>query len=140
MSQRLSASAQPSIAPARLRIAVIDDDPDAVMMLLTLLRSQGYEAQGYGSAKVALLALRTFRAHVVISDVAMPSMSGWDVAREIRRNSGEQPTLIGISGHYIKGADKVLAELAGFDFYFTKPYDPRALMALLAPMAGKPAP
>jgi DNA-binding response OmpR family regulator len=49
---------------------------------------------------------------------------------------GERPTLIGISGQYMRGPDKVLAELAGFNFYLTKPCDPKELMALLAPLKG----
>jgi CheY-like chemotaxis protein len=116
-------------------VAVIDDDPDAVMTLLTLLRSQGYVVEGFGSAKSALNAFEAFQPDVVISDVAMPSINGWDLAREVRRLMGKRPTLIGISGHYMKDPDKDVAELAGFNFYFTKPYDPRTLMALLAPLA-----
>jgi hypothetical protein len=53
---------------------------------------------------------------------------------------GERPTLIGISGHYTRGPDKVLAELSGFNFYLTKPYDPQVLMALLRPLAPSKLP
>ena len=98
----------------------------------------GYTAAGFGSARSALLELRTFNPDVVISDVSMPFMNGWELAREIRHMMGERPTLIGISGQYMRGPDKVLAELAGFNFYLTKPCDPKELMALLAPLAGKP--
>jgi CheY-like chemotaxis protein len=70
----------------------------------------------------------------------MPYMNGWELAREIRQVMGERPTLIGVSGQYMRGPDKVLAELAGFNFYLTKPYDPRALMGLLAPFAANKRP
>lgn len=141
MSQRFSVvpkSSPAALAAASLRVVVIDDEPDAVLMLLTLLRSEGYTAAGFGSARSALLELRTFNPDVVISDVSMPFMNGWELAREIRHMMGERPTLIGISGQYMRGPDKVLAELAGFNFYLTKPCDPKELMALLAPLAGKP--
>jgi CheY-like chemotaxis protein len=141
VSQRFSIVPKPSpaeFAGASLRVVVIDDEPDAVLMLLTLLRSEGYTATGFGSAKSALRELRTFDPDVVISDVSMPFMNGWELAREIRHMMGERPTLIGISGQYMRGPDKVLAELAGFNFYLTKPCDPKELMALLAPLAGTP--
>jgi len=118
-----------------LRLVAIDDQPDAVLMLLTLLRTEGYEAHGFGSAVAAMRELKRLRPDVVISDVSMPYMNGWELAREIRQVMGQQPTLIGISGHYTRGPDKALAELSGFNFYLTKPYDPQALMALLRPLA-----
>ena len=143
MSQRLSAREslpEASMAADPLRVVVIDDEPDAVLMLLTLLRDQGYRAEGFGSARAALRELKALAPDVVISDVSMPYMNGWELAREIRQVMGERPMLIGISGQYMRGPDKVLAELAGFNFYLTKPYDPRALMALLAPFAADKQP
>jgi len=124
-----------SPAPPPLRLVVIDDQPDAVLMLLTLLRHEGYEAHGFASAVAAMKELTRLQPDVVISDVSMPQMNGWELAREIRQVMGEQPTLIGISGHYTRGPDKALAELSGFNFYLTKPYDPQVLMSLLRPLA-----
>jgi len=144
MSERLSVARaslpEASMAADPLRVIVIDDEPDTVMMLLTLLRSEGYRAEGFGSARAALKELKTLAPDVVISDVSMPYMNGWELARELRQVMGERLTLIGISGQYMRGPDKVLAELAGFNFYLTKPYDPRALMALLAPFAANKQP
>ena len=122
------------LAPAPLRVMVIDDQPDAVLMLLTLLRGEGYQAEGFGSAGAALRELKGWKPDVIISDVSMPKMNGWELAREIRHLMGERPTLIAISGYYTRGPDKVLAELAGYNFYLTKPYDPKVLLALLAPL------
>jgi DNA-binding response OmpR family regulator len=137
LSASPAASRASSRAPNRLRVVVIDDEPDAVLMLLTLLRDEGYEAEGFASGRAALNSLRAYDPDVVISDVSMPTVNGWDIAREVRRIMGEsRPTLIGISGHYVRTADKILAELAGFNYYLTKPYDPSALMALLAPLAS----
>jgi len=125
------------LAPAPLRVMVIDDQPDAVLMLLTLLRGEGYQAEGFGSAGAALRELKGWKPDVIISDVSMPKMNGWELAREIRHLMGERPTLIAISGYYTRGPDKVLAELAGYNFYLTKPYDPKVLLALLAPLEPK---
>jgi CheY-like chemotaxis protein len=115
-----------------LRVLVVDDEPDTVMTLLTLLSDEGYDAKGAGSAKAALRLLEEFDPDVIISDIAMPAMNGWDLAREVRRSMGEKrPTLIAISGQYTKGADHVLAQIAGYSCLIAKPADPKALLALL---------
>ena len=59
-------------------------------------------------------------------------MNGYDVARTIRERCGAaRPLLIAISGHFKKGADRVLAQIVGFDHFFPKPCDPNALVAVL---------
>ena len=133
-AQSLSSTASRATAtrPRRLRVLVVDDLPDTVMMLLALLRDEGYEAIGFSSGREALKRLEEFDPDVVISDIAMPSLNGWDLAREVRRVMGtSRPVLIGISGHYTGGADRVLAEIAGYNHYLTKPCDPKVLMELL---------
>jgi DNA-binding response OmpR family regulator len=121
-----------------LRVIVVDDEPDTVVTLLTLLRNEGYDAKGFASGNAALDAVGTFDPDVVIADIAMPAVNGWDVARTIRHKMGkERPLLIALTGQYTKGADRILGELNGFSHYLTKPYDPNALLALIAPLAGK---
>jgi DNA-binding response OmpR family regulator len=59
--------------------------------------------------------------------------SGYEVAQEIRkRPRGQRVLLIGISGQYKQGSDRILANISGFDHYLVKPFDPAALLALLA--------
>ena len=116
---------------------VVDDEPDTVITLLELLRSEGYRAEGYASGKVALEKLAGFDPDAVISDIAMPMVTGWDVARAVRENMGnKRPVLIAISGKYTKGADKVLAQIKGFNYFLVKPCDPAELLALLRPLAA----
>jgi CheY-like chemotaxis protein len=117
---------------------VVDDEPDTVITLLELLRSEGYEAEGFGSGKAALDRIAALDPDVVISDIAMPIVSGWDVAKAVRAKMGEKrPLLIAISGQYPKGADKGLAQIKGFNHHLTKPCDPKALLSLLKPLAAK---
>lgn len=120
-------------APERkLRVLVVDDDADTVTTLLQLMRDEGYEARGHASGQAAIDALKPFDPDVVISDIAMPNVNGWTLAREVRRLMGQQrPLLIAITGQYTKSADKVLAHISGFDFYLTKPADPGVLLALV---------
>lgn len=123
--------------PRKLRVLVIDDEPDTVVTLLAILRDEGFEVKGFGSARAALQEIADFDPDVVISDLAMPSLSGWELAREVRKQGGPgaRPILIAISGKYTKPPDKLLSKVAGFNHHLTKPCDPQALIALIAPLA-----
>src|SRR4051812_34968136 len=116
-----------------LRIVVVDDEPDTVITLLALLREVGHHAEGFGSGKAALAAIAKLDPDVVVSDIAMPAPNGWDVAKEVRRVRGDNPPplMIAISGQYTKGSDRILAQMAGFNYYLAKPCDPQVLIALI---------
>ena len=129
-TDELSSGGSPS---PRLRVFVVDDEPDTVTMLLEILRAEGYEARGHGSGQAALDAINQLKPHVVVSDISMPSVDGWMLAREVTKMFGaNRPLMIAITGRYTKGADKVLSHISGFHFYLTKPADPEVLLALVA--------
>lgn len=129
---RTNSSNALSAAPRPLRVLVVDDERDTVLTLMELLREEGHETKGIYNGRQALQAIRDFDADAVIMDIAMPEHSGWDTAREIREAIGlARPLLIALSGHYTKGSDRILSQLAGFDYYLTKPCDPDVLLALL---------
>jgi len=116
----------------QLRVLVVDDERDTVLTLLELLRDEGHETRGLYRGTDAIAAMQSFDPDVVLVDIAMPDMSGWDVAREIRANCGaSRPLLIAISGLYKQSADQILGKLAGFNHYIAKPYDPSVLLAML---------
>jgi len=115
-----------------LRVLVADDEHDTVLTLTELLREEGHEARGVHDGTDVMPAIREFDPDVVLLDIAMPGMTGWDVARQIRQVCGqERPLLIAISGVYKQSADQILGKLAGFNYYLAKPYDPSVLMTLL---------
>ena len=123
-------------AQRALRILVADDDRDSVLTLTMLLREEGHEVRGVYSGRQVMGQVLDFDPDVVLLDIAMPELSGWEVARTIRaRRGADRPLLIGISGEYKQGADKVLAQILGFNHYLLKPYAPSDLLALLAPPA-----
>ena len=127
-----SASQTPLQLQRRLRVLVVDDERDTVLTLLELLRDEGHETRGLYRGSEVLAAMRSFDPDAVLVDIAMPDMSGWDVAREIRANCGaSRPLLIAISGLYKQSADQILGKLAGFNHYIAKPYDPSVLLAML---------
>lgn len=116
-----------------MRVLIADDNRDAVLTLMALLGDEGHQVRGVFQGSDVLPAIRDFDPDAVLLDIKMPGLSGYDVARKIRSKYGEaRPRLIAISGHYKLGADRVLAEIVGFNHHVGKPYDPRALLALLA--------
>jgi DNA-binding response OmpR family regulator len=132
-----SPSQQPGLpkAPRSLRILIADDERDTVLTLRMLLQEEGHEVRGVYNGRQVLDAVRGFDPDVVVLDIAMPDLSGWEVARTIRLHAdGNRRMLIGISGEYKNAVDKLLSTVVGFDHYLLKPYSPNALLALLAPL------
>jgi len=116
---------------APIRVVVADDDPDAVLSLRALLEDEGYEVKTVTSGPQALDAVRDFGADVMLLDIGMPLMSGYEVARILReRYASAKPMLIAVTGRQ-SVHDKSLAHNTGFDHYVAKPYDPNQLLGLL---------
>lgn len=123
-----------------LRVLVVEDDHDSVRSLMLLLRTEGYEVTGVGSAKGMWEALRSTEPDVVLLDINLPDASGYQVARELRRRFGEdsgKPALIAVTA-WNKGADKILAQIAGFDYHIGKPYSPEHLLSILRSVIREP--
>lgn len=118
-----------------LRIIVADDERDTVLTLMMILRDEGHDVRSADNGPRVCRLVQDFDPDAVVLDIGLPEMSGWQVAQQIRERAGERkPFLIAITGRYKQGADKILAELSGFDHYLVKPFDPAALLALLAPL------
>ena len=117
-----------------LRIVVVEDNRDDVLILTALLRAEGHHTKACYKGSEALDCIKEFDADVVVLDIGLPGgTSGWEVARQIRAHiPGMRPMIIGVTGQYTKGADKILSEMNGFDYYLLKPADPKVLFALLA--------
>jgi DNA-binding response OmpR family regulator len=128
-------ASEPSKAPRALRILVADDDRDAVLTLMMVLRDEGHDVRGVYRGSDVLIAVNAFDPDAVLVDIKMPGLSGYEVARLIRSKHGDsRPLLIAISGVYTQGSDRALAEIVGFNHHVAKPYDIGALLALLAPL------
>lgn len=122
------------------RILVADDDKDTVLSLTTLLREEGYNVRGVYRGSEVLQAVFHFAPDIVLLDIGMPHMSGYDVARTLRERYGSaRPVLIAVTGR--AGAlDRAQSQAAGFEDHVVKPYDPRALLELLAGLVHRPPP
>ncbi len=114
------------------RILVVDDNVDSADSLAMLLRFHGHDAQvvhdGMDAVEVALHTL----PEVVLLDIGLPRLNGYEVARRIRLSpQGRQMRLVAITG-WGQAEDRELSRAAGFDEHFVKPVDYERLLALLA--------
>jgi len=108
---------------SRLTVLVADDNRDAAESLGMVLELGGHEVLVANSGQQALQMVRQRQPHVVILDIGMPGMTGYEVAREIRREPrGANVLLVAITG-WGQREDKERARAAGFDHHLTKPVD-----------------
>jgi PAS domain S-box-containing protein len=115
-----------------LRILVVEDDADVAEMLQVLLELWGHEVRVVCDGPTALVADRTFQPEVILLDIGLPGMDGYEVARQLRQQHGPaRPLLVAVTG-YGSREDKRQAHRVGFDLHLTKPIDPEQLEALLA--------
>ena len=121
-----------SASPRRLRVLIADDERDEVTTLAILLTQEGHQVREVYDGDAVLAHARDFAPHVVLMDIGMPGMSGFQVARQLQAEYGEHcPVMIAVTA-WSQGSDKVRGKISGFRKYITKPYDPNALLQLLA--------
>jgi two-component system response regulator MtrA len=110
----------------RGRVLVVDDDPALAEMLGIVLRSEGFDASFVGDGGAALAAFHEMRPDVVLLDLMLPGMSGIDVCRAIRTESGVPIVMLTAKSDTV---DIVLGLESGADDYVVKPFKPKELVA-----------
>jgi CheY-like chemotaxis protein len=134
-------SSKPGYAQiTKRRILVVDDNVDAAVTTSALLRTWGHEVQAAYSGETALEKVRSFRPEIILLDIGMPGMTGYDVAKRLRAEPSAQGIIIAALTGYGQETDRERSWAAGFDYHFTKPPDPTQLASLLeSPRSRKPA-
>src|SRR5690606_2121532 len=95
---RADVAAPEAVAPAR-RVLVVDDNEDAVRSLATMLRVLGYDVRTATDGRQAIEVAGDFRPHVVLMDLGMPGMTGYEAARTMREQPwGADLQLVALSG------------------------------------------
>ena len=120
----------PALSPQR-RILVVDDDVDAAEALADLLRDYGHQVGTAHDGPGALDSARLNRPDVVLLDIGMPEMNGYEVAKRIRCDLGLGDALLVALSGYGEDRHRHLAREAGFDQHVTKPVDASRLEELL---------
>jgi CheY-like chemotaxis protein len=114
------------------RVLVVDDNQDAAITLAELIRMMDSETEVAHDGASAVAAVSRFQPDIVLLDIGLPDINGYEVARRIRALPGlVQPRLIALTG-WGQEQDKRMAEQAGFDEHWTKPVDPLRLQELAA--------
>jgi len=121
---------------AQPRILVVDDVADVTEMIGLFLKHAGYEVVTADSARAALHLARSGRFDMVISDIGMPHMNGYELAGELRTIPNyRQIPIVAVTG-YSEYDDRGRAVQAGFNTHVTKPIDPSALLNLIKALLG----
>ncbi len=118
------------------RALVVDDAPDVTEMLSFVLRYAGYEVVSASSAAEALEAARDLSFEVIVSDIGMPEMNGYELAVRLRAIDQYRETpMIAVTGFSMyDDRDKAMA--AGFNAFLTKPVNPGDLVSLIERLRG----
>ena len=132
----MSTQGESTSAPSR-RVLVVDDNEDSVdsmVMLLELLGNQVYTAR---DGIEAIEAAERFRPDLVLMDMGMPRMNGYDATRRIREQPWGQPiTMVAVTG-WAREEDRQKSQEAGFNGHLIKPVDHRVLTKLVADLQAE---
>ena len=118
------------------KVLIADDEPNIVVSLEFLMRQKGYEVRVVHAGDDALRAIAEFAPDLVLLDVMMPRMSGYEVCQKIRENPAWQAIKVVILS--AKGRDVEVSKgiAVGADAYVTKPFSTRDLVARIEQMLG----
>ncbi|MBA2542962.1 MAG: response regulator, partial [Deltaproteobacteria bacterium] len=125
--------------PRGLRILIVDDNVDAAELLSMLLETDGSEIRIAHTGLAALDLAAELRPHVVLLDLGLPGIDGYEVARRLRADSSlTQPLLVAVTGWGTE-EDRRKTKDAGFDQHLVKPVDHARLAQLIASAAVVPS-
>jgi DNA-binding response OmpR family regulator len=116
---------------AHHRILVVDDNKDSVAWLATMFEMMGHEVFTAHDGEVGVAIASEFRPNVILLDIGMPKLNGYDAARRIRQESwGKKLILVALTG-WGSESDRVRTKEAGFNCHLVKPVDPDIIENLL---------
>jgi CheY-like chemotaxis protein len=122
--------------PSSRRIMIVDDNEDAAEILAETLQFVGHDTQIAHDAPSALKSVSGFSPDVILLDIGLPGMDGYELARAIRSMADlNSPRLIALTG-YGQDSDRRRAAEAGFDLHLVKPIDIDRLLAVIADLAS----
>lgn len=114
-----------------LRVLVVDDNVDQADSAAMLLRLSGHEIRVDYSGPAALAAAVEYQPDVVLLDIGLPGMDGYEIAQRLRQEpSLKNVVLVGMTG-YGQESDRQRSQEAGFDHHLVKPVDPQKLQGIL---------
>jgi signal transduction histidine kinase/DNA-binding response OmpR family regulator len=131
IGRAMSAADDGRVGPSPLRIMIVDDNEDSARSLARLLRFAGHEVDTAGDGPSALEQIEANPPDVVLLDIGLPGMDGYEVARTLRTRPGPCPRLVVALTGYGRDEDRARSRDAGFDRHFVKPVELESLLSLL---------
>jgi PAS domain S-box-containing protein len=121
-----------------VRILAVDDDPDALSLIREILEATNADVQCAASGQEALGYIEQAPPHVLVADIGMPRMSGFDLIGHIRQSSRPEVRAVRAAAltAYARSEERAKAIAAGFNLHLTKPIDPAELMTAMASLAA----
>jgi len=110
------------------RILIVDDEPNIVLALELLMKRAGYEVQSVDDGQKAFDAVREFRPDVIILDIMMPKMDGYEVCQLIRADASLKDISIIMLTAKGREVEREKGLALGADYYITKPFSTRDVM------------
>lgn len=115
-----------------LRVLIVDDNKEVAQMMGMLLMASGHDVLTTHDGPSALLAASDYHPHIMLIDIGLPLMNGYEVAKNIRQQTGDKNlVLVALTG-YGRESDRQLSDEAGFDYHLVKPPDFNKLEQILA--------
>ena len=114
------------------RVLVVDDDPDIRELLFTALEDEGFEVVPAGNGQEALAVIQSFRPDVIVLDLMMPVMDGWQFARELRARDEDIPIVLLSAARDLRTHAKALSAADIIE----KPFDLAELLPKIARVAS----
>jgi DNA-binding response OmpR family regulator len=118
------------------KVLIVDDEPNIVMSLQFLMSRQGYETQVARNGEEALAAVESFRPDLLLLDVMMPKVDGYQVAQRLRDAGWSDLRIVMLTA---KGREAEVAKgmAVGADLYVTKPFSTRELVDQVSALLGE---
>jgi DNA-binding response OmpR family regulator len=113
------------------RILLVDDDPVIVRLLQINFRLEGYDVDTASRGEQALEKVRAHRPDVVVLDVMMPGIDGWEVCRQLKETPGTKHVPVVFLSARAQDEDRQHGYALGVDEYVTKPFDPAHLVEIV---------
>jgi DNA-binding response OmpR family regulator len=120
------------------RVVCIEDEPDMIELLRLLLARRGFEVIGARGGKEGLATVENVHPALILLDIMMPEMDGWEVYRRLKANESTKEIPVIVVSARAQAAERVAAlQDAGVDDYITKPFGPVQLLASIERVLGR---
>ena len=122
-----------------VRVVAVDDEPDALMLLRVVLEAAGADVVTVSSAATPWHGLKRRSPHVVVIDIGMPGMDGFELIARIRSSSSPQVRDVPAAAltAFARSEDRTRALRSGFELHLAKPVDPAELVASIATLVRR---